>query len=224
MISAGMSVENGMVSGEEGSSVTVQCLYSERFRYLVLLWRILSTFYPLKLLELSLKKNWSHFSKCGNLSGNFHWCQTLVDSEHSLTPLWLPANRESEKKWCRSGGWSSCLSAGSEGSYEDTSVAISDDRTGTFTVTLKKLQMRDAGWYLCSAGQQQVAVQVQVTPRASTSKLIKSLSFFGHKIHNKLHFWTSLSNWLETVKFKLHYGFSVCWYHQGWIFFSSQGV
>ncbi|CAI5642157.1 unnamed protein product [Oreochromis niloticus] len=104
----GVSVVNSMVSGEEGSSVTVQCLYSERFR-------------------------------------------------------------ESEKKWCRSGGWSSCLSTGSEGSYEDTSVAISDDRTGTFTVTLKKLQIRDAGWYLCSAGQQQVAVQVQVRPRASTT-------------------------------------------------------
>ncbi|XP_022603838.1 polymeric immunoglobulin receptor-like isoform X1 [Seriola dumerili] len=77
--------------------------------------------------------------------------------------------RESEKKWCRSGDWSSCLATGSDGSYEDTSVAISDDRTGAFTVTLKKLQMRDAGWYWCSAGQQQISVQVLVTPRPTTT-------------------------------------------------------
>ncbi|XP_071348059.1 polymeric immunoglobulin receptor [Trachinotus anak] len=76
--------------------------------------------------------------------------------------------RESQKKWCRSGDWSSCLLSGSDGSYEDTSVAISDDRTGTFTVTLKKLQMRDTGWYWCSAGQQQISVHVLVTPRPTT--------------------------------------------------------
>lgn len=58
----------------------------------------------------------------------------------------------------------------SEGIYEDTSVAISDDRTGAFTVTLKKLQMRDGGWYWCSAGQQKIAVQVSVTPRPTTSR------------------------------------------------------
>ncbi|XP_005952572.3 CMRF35-like molecule 7 [Haplochromis burtoni] len=103
----GVSVVNSMVSGEEGSSLTVQCLYTQRFRL-------------------------------------------------------------SEKKWCRSGDPSSCLSTGSERSYEDTSVTISDDRTEAFTVTLKKLQMRDADWYLCSAGQQQVAVQVQVRPHGST--------------------------------------------------------
>ncbi|XP_035770855.1 polymeric immunoglobulin receptor-like [Neolamprologus brichardi] len=104
----GVSVVNSIVSGEEGSSLTVQCLYTQRLRL-------------------------------------------------------------SEKKWCRSGDPSSCLSTGSEGSYEDTSVTISDDRTGAFTVTLKKLQMRDADWYLCSAGQQQVAVQVQVRPHGSTN-------------------------------------------------------
>ncbi|XP_030607468.1 polymeric immunoglobulin receptor isoform X2 [Archocentrus centrarchus] len=115
----GMSVMNSVVSGEEGGTVAVECLYSERYR-------------------------------------------------------------GSEKKWCRSGGWSSCLSTGSEGSYEDASVAISDDRTRAFTVTLKKLQMRDAGWYLCSAGQQQVPVQVQVTPRSSTTESVTSPPTPGH--------------------------------------------
>nr|XP_033507022.1 polymeric immunoglobulin receptor isoform X1 [Epinephelus lanceolatus] len=104
----GMSVVNSRVSGEEGSSLTVECHYSERYR-------------------------------------------------------------ESEKKWCRSGDWSSCLLTGSEGNYEDTSVAISDDRTRTFTITLKKLQMRDTGWYWCSAGQQQMPVHVLVTRRATTT-------------------------------------------------------
>ncbi|XP_042353595.1 polymeric immunoglobulin receptor isoform X2 [Plectropomus leopardus] len=104
----GMSVSKSRLTGEEGSSLTVECHYSERYR-------------------------------------------------------------ESEKKWCRSGDWSSCLLIDSEGSYEDTSVAISDDRTRTFTVTLKKLQMRDTGWYWCSAGQQQMAVHVLVTPRPATT-------------------------------------------------------
>lgn len=93
------------------------------------------------------------------------------DTQPWLTPLWLLfANRDSVKKWCRSGDWSSCLVTDSEGIYEDTSVAISDDRTGAFTVTLKKLQMRDGGWYWCSAGQQKIAVQVSVTPRPTTSR------------------------------------------------------
>ncbi|XP_044076030.1 polymeric immunoglobulin receptor isoform X1 [Siniperca chuatsi] len=104
----GMSVVNSQLSGEEGSSVTVECIYSERYR-------------------------------------------------------------QSEKKWCRSGDWSSCLLTSSEGSYEDTSVAISDDRTRTFTITLKKLEMKDTGWYWCSAGQQQIAVHVLVTPRPTTT-------------------------------------------------------
>ncbi len=30
-----MSVVNSQVSGEEGSNVTVECLYSERYRYLI---------------------------------------------------------------------------------------------------------------------------------------------------------------------------------------------
>ncbi|XP_053294408.1 polymeric immunoglobulin receptor [Pleuronectes platessa] len=104
----GMSVVNNILTGEEGSSVSVECLYSERYR-------------------------------------------------------------ESEKKWCRSGDWSSCLGTGSAGSYEDTSVAISDDRTRAFTVTLKNLQMRDIGWYWCSSGYQKIAVQVLVTPRPTTT-------------------------------------------------------
>ncbi|XP_063741641.1 polymeric immunoglobulin receptor isoform X2 [Eleginops maclovinus] len=109
----GMTVENSRLSGEEGSSVTVECQYSERYR-------------------------------------------------------------DSEKKWCRSGDWSSCLSAGSEGSYEDSSVDIKDDRSGSFTITLKKLQMRHTGWYWCSAGLQKMPVLVQVKPRPMTTLSVTS--------------------------------------------------
>ncbi|XP_077415015.1 polymeric immunoglobulin receptor isoform X2 [Vanacampus margaritifer] len=80
-----------------------------------------------------------------------------------------PRYRESEKKWCRSGDASSCLVTGAEGSYEDKSVAIHDDKTRTLTITIKKLQMKDMGWYWCSAGQQQGPVQVQVLHRSSTT-------------------------------------------------------
>ncbi|KAM6948641.1 polymeric immunoglobulin receptor [Aplochiton taeniatus] len=104
----GMSVVNSRLSGEEGSSISVECLYSEKYR-------------------------------------------------------------QSEKKWCRSGDWSSCLVTGSNGTYQDRSVLIQDDRKWAFVVTLSRLRMRDAGWYFCAAGQQQMAVHVLVTPRAPTS-------------------------------------------------------
>ncbi|XP_056148551.1 polymeric immunoglobulin receptor isoform X2 [Lampris incognitus] len=107
-VNHGMFAVNNKVIGEEGSSVTVECLYSERYR-------------------------------------------------------------ESEKKWCRSGDWSSCLVTGPDGRYEDASVAITDDRIGTLAVTLRELKMRDTGWYLCAAGQQRLAMHVTVTPRPSTT-------------------------------------------------------
>lgn len=111
----GLSVVNSRLSGEEGRSLTVECLYSERYR-------------------------------------------------------------QSEKKWCRSGDWRSCLSTGSEGSYEDSSVAIRDDRTRSFTITFKKLHMKDTAWYWCSAGQQKITVHVLVTPRPTTTTALSVTS------------------------------------------------
>lgn len=74
-------------------------------------------------------------------------------------------DRETEKKWCRAGDWSSCVVTGSDGWYEDASVALSDDRIGSFfAVNLKKLQMKDTGWYWCSVGQHKLSVHLQVTP------------------------------------------------------------
>ncbi|XP_011615024.2 polymeric immunoglobulin receptor isoform X1 [Takifugu rubripes] len=99
----GLSTVNNQLRGEEGSSVTFECLYSERYR-------------------------------------------------------------ETAKKWCRAGDWSSCVVTGSDGRYEDASVALSDDRIGSVAVTLKKLQTRDTGWYWCSVGEHKLSVHVQATP------------------------------------------------------------
>lgn len=104
----GMSVVNSRLSGEEGTSISVECQYSDKYR-------------------------------------------------------------NSEKKWCRSGDWSSCVVTDAEGTSEDKSVVINDDRKGAFSVTIKSLQKRDAGWYWCAAAQQQMAVHVMVTPRATTT-------------------------------------------------------
>ncbi|KAK5617923.1 hypothetical protein CRENBAI_024634 [Crenichthys baileyi] len=112
----GMLAVNSRMSGEEGSSVTIECLYSERYR-------------------------------------------------------------ESEKKWCRSGDWRTCLSTGSDGSYDDSSMAIRDDRTGAFTITFKNLQIQDTAWYWCSAGQQKISVHLLVTPQPTTIAPVTSQSF-----------------------------------------------
>lgn len=74
------------------------------------------------------------------------------------------------KKWCRSGDWSSCRQTDGRGGFEDSSVAISDDRIRTFSVTLKKLRLSDDAWYTCVVGQHQIAVHVEVLPRTTTSR------------------------------------------------------
>uniref|UniRef100_A0A3B1JFT0 Polymeric immunoglobulin receptor n=1 Tax=Astyanax mexicanus TaxID=7994 RepID=A0A3B1JFT0_ASTMX len=107
----GMRVESSMVSGEEGGSVVVQCLYSEKYR-------------------------------------------------------------DSEKRWCRSGHLNSCIVTDANGTFSSRSVLIRDDRKDTVTVTMRRLELRDAGWYWCGAGQQHVTVHVLVTPRPTTTQSI----------------------------------------------------
>ncbi|KAK7159812.1 hypothetical protein R3I94_005983 [Phoxinus phoxinus] len=76
--------------------------------------------------------------------------------------------RSSEKRWCRSGNWNSCVVTDPEGTSSSGNVLIHDDRNSMFTVTLTQLEMRDSGWYWCGAGQQHGAVLVSVTPQATT--------------------------------------------------------
>nr|QBK46353.1 polymeric immunoglobulin receptor [Ctenopharyngodon idella] len=84
--------------------------------------------------------------------------------------------RSSEKRWCRSGNWNSCVSTDSEGMFNSRNVLIHDDKNSLFTVTLMQLEMRDSGWYWCGAGQQHVAVHVSVTPQATTGMLHRAYS------------------------------------------------
>ncbi|KAM9439766.1 polymeric immunoglobulin receptor isoform 1-T1 [Clarias gariepinus] len=108
----GISVANNEVRGEEGGSVTVQFLYSEK-------------------------------------------------------------HRESEKRWCRSGHLHSCKVT-TNGTFSSESLLISDDKKDTVTVTMRQLEMRDAGWYLCGAGEHQESVNVLVTPRPTTATYEKT--------------------------------------------------
>ncbi|KAF7643333.1 hypothetical protein LDENG_00241490 [Lucifuga dentata] len=110
-----------------------------------------------------LKEEDSGWYSCGVEIGGM-WSADITAFTHVRV-----IHERARRRWCRSRDWSSCLQTSSDGSYQDAAVAIRDDRTGTFAVTLKAVQMRDTGWYWCTAGQQQVAVHVLVTPRPSTT-------------------------------------------------------
>ncbi|XP_036374271.1 polymeric immunoglobulin receptor-like [Megalops cyprinoides] len=70
------------------------------------------------------------------------------------------SNRGDTKKWCRS--WGSCV-AGNSGN-----VRISDDRlNNVFTVTVRRLERKDTGWYWCAAGDLQIPVHITVTQPAT---------------------------------------------------------
>ncbi|XP_041102538.1 CMRF35-like molecule 3 isoform X3 [Polyodon spathula] len=56
------------------------------------------------------------------------------------------------KYWCRGYVWSSCkeIQRSSEKHRDENKVSISDDRTqGIFTVTVRRLEKKDADWYWC---------------------------------------------------------------------------
>ncbi|XP_077078305.1 polymeric immunoglobulin receptor [Siphateles boraxobius] len=112
----GVSVVNSMVSGDEGRSVTVQCLYSKNLR-------------------------------------------------------------SSEKRWCRSGNWNSCMVTDSEGTFSSGNVLLHDDKDSMFTVTLTQLEMRDSGWYWCGSGQQHGTVHVSVTPQTTTRATVSPVQY-----------------------------------------------
>ncbi|KAG7488453.1 hypothetical protein MATL_G00032760 [Megalops atlanticus] len=106
--SAGLSVLNNTVVGEEGGSVSVQCLYSDSLR-------------------------------------------------------------DSVKMWCRTRDWNSCLIAGGSGTSQHASVLISDDRRGVLTVTVRRLERKDTGWYWCTAGEEQFPVHITVMHKNATT-------------------------------------------------------
>ncbi|KAJ8371841.1 hypothetical protein AAFF_G00299360 [Aldrovandia affinis] len=79
--------------------------------------------------------------------------------------------RDSVKRWCRSGDWSSCLTAGGTGTSQHASVLITDDRRGEMSVTVRELQREDAGWYWCAAGEEMFPVHIAVTQRITTQSI-----------------------------------------------------
>ncbi|XP_033855421.3 polymeric immunoglobulin receptor-like isoform X1 [Acipenser ruthenus] len=61
--------------------------------------------------------------------------------------------RDHVKYWCRAWTWTSCTVLGrtDEPQDDEGKILISDDRTrGVFTVTLRRLEKKDEGWYWCA--------------------------------------------------------------------------
>uniref|UniRef100_A0A8C1SIL6 Si:ch211-9d9.8 n=1 Tax=Cyprinus carpio TaxID=7962 RepID=A0A8C1SIL6_CYPCA len=59
---------------------------------------------------------------------------------------------------------------------QDSSVQISDDGRGSFTVLMTGLRLTDSGWYFCSVGKQEAPVQLNVSGK--TQSLIRSTQDF----------------------------------------------
>ncbi|XP_053508070.1 polymeric immunoglobulin receptor [Ictalurus furcatus] len=103
-------------------------------------------------------------------------------------------HKENEKRWCRSGDLHFCKVT-SNGTFSSKSLVINDDRNDTVTVTLKQLELRDAGWYFCRAGEHQVPIHVSVTPRSTTALDVKTqqhLSEVKAQDSNSPSVWQSL--------------------------------
>ncbi|XP_061095335.1 polymeric immunoglobulin receptor-like isoform X2 [Conger conger] len=71
----------------------------------------------------------------------------------------------SMKKWCRIEGSCVEVNSGESGRSE-----MKDDRSKkVFTVTARELNMEDAGWYWCAAGELQIPVHLTVTRKTTTT-------------------------------------------------------
>ncbi len=66
------------------------------------------------------------------------------------------------KQWCRYKD-QSCYTVGRTNTSQNSSVQISDDGRGSFTVLMTGLRLTDSGWYFCSVRDLQVPVQLTVT-------------------------------------------------------------
>uniref|UniRef100_A0A8C1XVK6 Ig-like domain-containing protein n=1 Tax=Cyprinus carpio TaxID=7962 RepID=A0A8C1XVK6_CYPCA len=65
------------------------------------------------------------------------------------------------KQWCRYKD-KSCYTVGRINTSQNSSVQISDDGRGSFTVLMTGLRLTDSGWYYCSAGEPLNPVQLTV--------------------------------------------------------------
>ncbi|KAK2900467.1 hypothetical protein Q8A67_008582 [Cirrhinus molitorella] len=62
----------------------------------------------------------------------------------------------------------SCYTVGRTDTSQNSSVQISDDGRGSFTVLMTGLRLTDSGWYFCSAGE--TVIPVQLTVEGNTEK------------------------------------------------------
>ncbi|XP_036374457.1 polymeric immunoglobulin receptor-like [Megalops cyprinoides] len=108
-----------------------------------------------------------HLTVTKGLAGLSVWNNMVVGEEGgrlSIQYRYGDSLRYSEKKWCRILDQSSCLTAGRTQTSQHASVLVSDDRRGVLTVTVRRLERKDTGWYWCTAGEEQFPVHITVTP------------------------------------------------------------
>ncbi|XP_051716923.1 polymeric immunoglobulin receptor-like [Ctenopharyngodon idella] len=85
------------------------------------------------------------------------------------------------KQWCRYKD-QSCYTVGRNDTSQNSSVQISDDGRSSFTVLMTGLRLSDSGWYLCSVGDLQVPVQLNVNePNRVPDVSVMNSSVSGHE-------------------------------------------
>ncbi|XP_042568235.1 polymeric immunoglobulin receptor-like [Cyprinus carpio] len=72
------------------------------------------------------------------------------------------------KQWCRYKD-QRCYKEKKTDTSQDSSVQISGDGKGSFTVLMTGLRLTDSGWYYCSVGKQEAPVQLYVSENSQVS-------------------------------------------------------
>ncbi|XP_042568239.1 polymeric immunoglobulin receptor-like [Cyprinus carpio] len=79
----------------------------------------------------------------------------------SVQCFYSPRYQDTLKQWCRYKD-KMCYTVGRTNTFQNSSVQISDDGRGSFTVLMTGLRLTDSGWYYCSAGDTLNPVQLTV--------------------------------------------------------------
>uniref|UniRef100_A0A8C1YIH1 Ig-like domain-containing protein n=1 Tax=Cyprinus carpio TaxID=7962 RepID=A0A8C1YIH1_CYPCA len=105
----------------------------------------------------------------------------------SVQCLYNSGYKNKLKQWCRYKD-QRCYKEKKTDTSQNSSVQISDDGRGSFTVLMTGLRLTDSGWYFCSVGKQEAPVQLNVSGK--TQSLIRSTQHFliEEKIQNELKY------------------------------------
>ncbi|MCJ8745183.1 hypothetical protein PDJAM_G00127520 [Pangasius djambal] len=93
------------------------------------------------------------------------------------------AYQNTQKQWCRFKD--ECgNSVGRTATSQNSTVHISDDGRGSFSVQMSGLKKSDAGWYWCSAGDLQVPVHISVhdPPPGVTTTVTTAVTTTTHNV------------------------------------------